>query len=199
MTRRRSKLEDRCSSCRVHKMYCYCNKLECFKNKTPVSIIMHFREQYLTTNTVNLAKIVLSNLQVIQRGKDPLIVENELKVSKSYTPLFLFPDEGAHTLDKKFMEKRKEEKFHLIIPDGSWRQAKKIKRREDSLDKIESVVLPAVEGGSRYKLRKQSRVEGLCTYEALAYALGVLESEDLQEQMLKQLDVMVECILKSRI
>lgn len=85
-------------------------------------------------------------------------------------PLFLFPDEEAVELSDDFPTG----KYQLIVPDGTWRQAKKFKRRIPEFKNIKTVKIPAGLH-SRYLLRRQGHEEGLSTFEAIARALGHID------------------------
>jgi len=70
---------------------------------------------------------------------------------------------------------------HLIVPDGTWSQARRIERRWFAGQGLPRVAL----GGpwpSVYGLRRKR--EGLCTFEAVALALGVLHDGSLAEALL---------------
>jgi DTW domain-containing protein YfiP len=160
---------------------------------------MHHREKHLTTNTAVLAKRVLTNCEVFERGlpEKPFNI-SELNILPDESLYFLFPSEDAITLDSDFVKNHVGLKIHLIVPDGSWRQAKKFHRREKSFSNITCVKLP--DGFlSQYKLRKEPRADGLCTYEAIASALLILEnSELLYDKLMETFNLMVSRFIKSR-
>lgn len=160
---------------------------------------MHHRERHLTSNTANLAKLVLPNCDVIMRGhpENPFTVES-LGLNSDELPLFLFPHEDAEFLTPEFVALHSDKKIHLIVPDGTWSQAVKCYRREAGLAGIKCVKLPAGAPG-RYRLRKSSDENRLSTYEAISRALGILEMNELvQIEMDKIFDVMVESVIRGR-
>jgi DTW domain-containing protein YfiP len=160
---------------------------------------MHHRERHLTSNTANLAKLVLPNCEILMRGhpETPFAVDS-LGLNDDELPLFLFPHEDAEFLTKEFVELHSDKKIHLIVPDGTWSQAVKCYRREAGLSEIKCVKLPAGEPG-RYRLRKSSDENRLSTYEAISRALGILEKDELvQVEMDKIFDVMVESVIRGR-
>jgi DTW domain-containing protein YfiP len=85
----------------------------------------------------------------------------------------------------------------LIVPDGSWAQTRRIVRREPALAGIPHVTL---RNGppSEYRLRLQPADGRLCTLEAIARTIGILESRDAQARLEELLRVMVERTLWSR-
>lgn len=198
MSKRRSDPEKKCPKCRIHKLLCFCSEITHIDNHHRVSIIMHHREDHLTTNTATLIQLVLNNSQIARRGlpEKPFKLE-DLNITSDETPLFLFPHEDAIELNQDFLEKNKDKKFHLIVPDGTWNQAKKVYRREPTLAHIPCVKLPPVPA-SQYYLRKTPRADGVCTFEAIMYAMGIIESKETERLMQKTFQIMVERFLKSR-
>ena len=67
----------------------------------------------------------------------------------------------------------------LVVPDGSWNQAKKVPYRESGLAGIPNVKL-AAGAPSSYRLRHSPHVQNLSTLEAIARALGVIEGREVQ-------------------
>jgi hypothetical protein len=72
---------------------------------------------------------------------------------------------------------------HLIVPDGTWAQARRIERRWFAAQGLPRVALwgpwPSV-----YGLRRGR--EGLCTFEAVAIALGLLHDRELAALLLER-------------
>jgi DTW domain-containing protein YfiP len=131
---------------------------------------MHHREKWLTSNTAYFANLCLDNTKVIQRGLPDDEANYKELMSLRSEPLFLFPDEDSEVLTENFPQGD----YHLIVPDGTWRQAKKFKRRIPEFKNIRTVKLPPSRP-SRYLLRRQATVGGLSTFEAISRALALLE------------------------
>lgn len=192
MSTRRETLDKRCSRCKIHLSLCFCNSFQKFPNLTPVSILMHFKELPLTSNTSSLVLENLSQCDIYLRGHPEKERNREIKLQEGKENVILFPDEKA--IDIREMQG---EKLHLIVPDGSWRQAKKFQRRDENLRSLPSVKIVA-NHQSQYRLRTQIHEYGLCTLEAIAYALGELEGEEVKNHLLHRLNIMNERVLISR-
>ena len=175
---------------------CFCDLIPRIENNTPVTIITHYREKRLSSNTVHLAKEVLEKCELIERGLVGRKVSDDLKLDDSYTYLYLYPDEDSVELNREFVDTL-EKPVHLIVPDGSWSQARKIKKREPLFTKMQSVKVPYL-GPSKYQLRRQKLKEGLATFEAIARALGILEGKSVQDKMEKIFSTKVNRVLISR-
>ena len=87
--------------------------------------------------------------------------------------------------------------LNIIVPDGNWRQAKSMLKRETVLANLPHVCLAGVEP-SRYRLRSHPDPEKLCTYEAVSRSLEVLESPGTREKLDYYFDVAVERALWTR-
>lgn len=183
MSQRRAGHVNRCANCRVNNHFCVCSHIKPFQIETKVSLIVHVSELKLTSNTAQFAhKMLPENAECVIRGKmnekfDPAPVLN-----KPGRTLFLYPHEDALELNDDFLAKYPGP-YHLIIPDGSWTQARKVRQREAGFSEIMAVKLPP---GilSEYGLRKAEHAEWVCTYEAMAHALGILESKEIPERLM---------------
>lgn len=186
MSKRRGPAEKRCPRCKINPSLCFCHLLTPIETKTHVLMIMHHREKHLTSNTASLAKELLpkSDLHLYGLPDDTGGMERVQKIIANKRCFFLYPDEQALDIAEIKLEDSKQS-LCLIVPDGTWRQAKKIKRRNSLFNDIPCIKLPAGKEGL-YQLRNQHKEEGLCTFEAIARALGVLEGKEgrlVQAQM----------------
>lgn len=196
MGSRKANRGHRCDKCRMKNTHCICEHLIGESNQTPVSILMHFRERITTTNTGRIAHFLLNNSEIHYRGliKNTLKEENILK--PGYIPLFLYPSENAVPLTPEFIQSLGQ-KIQLIVPDGSWRQAKRVARREAFLKNVTHVKLQDATPGIFF-LRRKIKDEGVSTLEAIARALGVIESQNIQTKLEQVFRVMVEKTLETR-
>ena len=162
---------------------------------------MHHRERYLTTNTARLARLCLPRCEIRLRGLGPNTLDlSDLIHEEGKVSLLLFPSEDAHVLSPEYLEKIKMP-IKLIVPDGSWRQASKVAKREAELKNIDRVTLPFIKL-SEYRLRREPKDEGLATFEAIARSIGIIEGPERGPKIQKLLEdvfrVMVSRTLKSR-
>lgn len=176
---------------------CICASIPALTIRTAVLIVIHHREARMPTNTGRLAHQCLVGSRLVLRGlkDDPAAL---LAPGDSFagTPLLLHPTDDAVALDEGF-QARIPPPYTLIVPDGSWRQAAKMGAREPTLAKLLRVKL-AAGAPSRYRLRKETKPGGLATIEAIARALGRLESPAVEEALESIFSLMVERTLRSR-
>lgn len=191
---RKANKGNRCTKCKMKDTHCICEHLVGINNLTPVSILMHHREAITTTNTGRIANFLLNNSAIHFRGLIDQQVQNI--IIPDHTPLYLYPSENAEILDKELVQKIKG-RIQLIVPDGSWRQARKVAYREPFLKNVQHVKLPDTSSGIFF-LRRKIKDEGVSTMEAIARALGIIESPELQLTLEKVFRIMVEKTLDTR-
>jgi DTW domain-containing protein YfiP len=158
--------------------------------QTRVIILMHTGEEVLPSNTARLAARALTNSEIRINGRKGDRLSLEGLVEEGRQSLLLFPSSHAAELTPAYVAGLKGP-FNLIVPDGKWRQCQKFARREPALAGIPHVKVPTARP-SEYKLRTQPNDRSLCTLEAIARAIGALESRDAQMQLEAVLRVMVE-------
>lgn len=186
----------RCPGCEIRKPLCFCSYIPRIALETRVIILMHTCEEVLTTNTARLAAKILTNSQVRIHGRRDERMSTDGLVEPGRTSLLLYPSPIAVELTPDFVSQIATP-INLIVPDANWRQTTKFVRHEPSLAGIPHVKL-ARGPLSEYRLRTQRDVQHLCTLEAIARAIGVLESMTAQESMETVLRVLVERTLWSR-
>lgn len=197
MSQRRAGHVNRCLNCRVNNHFCVCEHIKPFKIETNVSLIVHVRELKLTSNTAQFAeKMLPENAEIVIRGRMNDTFDSTPTLQREGRPLFLYPHEDALELNDEFKEKFPGP-YHLIIPDGNWQQARKVRQREEGFSTLQAVKLPAGIT-SEYGLRKALHPEWVCTYEAMAHAIGVLESKEITEKLLAFFRVWVKSTENAR-
>ncbi len=186
----------RCPGCEIRKPLCFCAMIPQLVLQTRVIILMHSCEEVLTTNTARLAAKALTNSEVRIHGRRDERMSSEGLVQPGRPSLLLYPSSRAVELTADFVS-HLSGPVNLIVPDASWRQTKKFVRREPGLVGIPHVRLPPGPL-SEYRLRAQRDDQNLCTLEAIARAVGILECRAVQARLETLLRVLVERTLWSR-
>ncbi len=188
---RRDNRAHRCQTCMMHMNLCICALVPRLETRTRLVLVIHRGEIRKPTNTGNLAAASLVNSEVHVRGNAG-VPEPPLVWAEGSEPLLLFPYEGeAEPLV------RTERPVTLIVPDGNWRQAFKVRARVPALRGVRCVTLPPGPPSS-YRLRSEAHPEGLATIEAIARAMGILEGPEIQAALEKVFRAMVERTLWAR-
>jgi DTW domain-containing protein YfiP len=164
--------------------------------QTRVIILMHTSEEVLPSNTARLAARSLANSEIRINGRIGDRLSATDLIEEGRQSLLLYPSHYASELTPEFVSTLKQP-INLIVPDGKWRQTLKFTRREAALVGIPHVKIPAGEP-SQYRLRAEPNESSLCTLEAIARALGLIESRTAQAQLETVLSVMVERTLQAR-
>src|SRR5262249_29707402 len=154
----------RCPACWLPVPLCVCADLPRIAVRTRVVVVMHRREAITSTNTGRLAARLLEGASVRVRGLRDAPPPEPLPEGRR---LALYPMEGARVLGPELAEG---EPVVLLVPDGSWPQARRMVRRDADLRDVPPVTLPAPPP-TRYGLRRRPREGTLCTLEAIARAL----------------------------
>jgi RluA family pseudouridine synthase len=193
----RSKRAARCSRCRLHLEHCACAALPRIEVRTRVALVMHYRERIKTTATGPLALACLANSSQHLHGLvDAPLDLTHLHEHGARRVLVLFPSEAARPLSR-VLRAEDERPITLVVPDGSWSQARRIPRRVQGLAHVEHVGLPPGPP-SAWGVRREPMEGGLATFEAIARALGVLEDGDVQARMEAAFARVVEVTLAAR-
>ena len=186
----------RCPGCEIRKPLCFCSLIPRIELRTRLIILMHTCEEVLTTNTARLAAKALTNSEVRIHGRRDERMATDDLIQNARTSLLLYPSPMAIELTPEFVSTI-ELPINLIVPDANWRQTAKFVRHDPSLSGITQVKLSRG-SPSEYRLRTQRDVQHLCTLEAIARAIGVLESVAAQSSLEQLLRVQVERTLWSR-
>lgn len=175
MSGRRAGNPNRCPECKVNALYCVCHLISPLSIKSNVSLIVHVRELKLTSNTAQFVqKLLPHNSEIFIRGRVNENFSASPIMKKEGRPVFLYPHDDAIELNQNFLSDYPGP-YNLIVPDGNWHQARRVKRREAEFDEVIAVKLP--QGiQTEYGLRRAPQPEWVSTYEAVAHALGVLEN-----------------------
>ena len=188
--------EHRCPGCEIRKPLCFCSLIPRITLQTRLIVLMHSSEEVLTSNSARLAVKALTNSEVRVHGRKDDRMSTVGLIEAGRQSLLLYPSLDAAELNPEFVSNLKGP-VNLIVPDSNWRQTQKFVRREPGLIGIQHVRLPEGQP-SEYRLRSQPNSKSLCTLEAIARAVGLLESLAAQERLEFLLRVMVERTLWCR-
>jgi len=177
----------------MHGSLCVCALIPRIETRARLVLVVHHFEFRKPSNTGRLATECLPNSTIIVRGH-PARPPAPLVWPEGTQPLLLYPHEDARPLAEVASAR---EPVTLVVPDGTWRQAFKVRARVPEIRALPCVRLPPGPT-SLYRLRSESHPEGLATLEAIARAFGILEGAHVQEAMERVFRVMVERTLWAR-
>ena len=181
---------ERCPACAQPPVLCVCALLVPLEHETPVRVLAHFKEVVRPSHSARLLPLVLKNAQVLVRGAQSGAEERGLEVPRD--ALLLFPEGEVEVLDPQRHRGRT-----LVVPDGSWPQARRAVRREPALAGLKRVALPPGPP-PRHRLREHPQADHLATFEAVARALVLLEGPHLEAPLNAAWDAFSAAVLRTR-
>ena len=177
-----------CSRCLRPEGHCLCPLIPSLDSRTRVLLLQHPSEVNHALNTARLAALGLRNAQLhVGEVFDDL---QALLNQPGYQARLLFPGEQAQPLTA-YSAQADSVPLLLVVPDGTWRKARKLLYVNPGLAALPRVTL-AEALPSRYRLRKAPGPGALSTVEAVVQALDVLEAPATFEALLRPFEALIE-------
>ena len=190
------KAKQRCSVCGASLTLCMCAEVPQLDLRTKVALVIHHRELSRSSNTGLLALQSLVNSELRIRGDSREALDLSDLLSPRYRTLLFYPSADALELDRELVC-RDSRPIQLIVPDGTWRQARKIHSRQPELKNIPRVKISTPNRGT-FQLRAQSRPERMATLQAIACALRIIEGDLVAARLMKLYHARVDRTLRAR-
>jgi DTW domain-containing protein YfiP len=171
-----------CAACRLRWEECVCDQAPHLRISTRLIVIIHSKEWRRTTNTGHFARLAIQGAEVRVHGS-PKRRMNVAGIEESASTLVLYPGRGACPLSPESIALLARP-LTLLVPDGNWNQAQHMMRRLPMLRQARPVCL----GGPSLDLQclRRNRCAGrMSTFEAIALALGILEGNQTEDDLLK--------------
>ncbi|MGZ0786961.1 tRNA-uridine aminocarboxypropyltransferase [Pseudomonas saponiphila] len=176
----------RCERCLRPEGHCLCPLIPRLPSRTRVLLLQHPSEVNHALNTARLAALGLSNAELVVGEVFEALPA--LLAQPGYRACLLFPADDAQPL-QAYAET--DEPLLLVVPDGTWRKARKLLHLNPLLAALPRVTLAAATP-SRYRLRKAPGPGALSTLEAIVQALQVLEAPTSFEPLLRPFEALIE-------
>lgn len=175
-----------CSQCCRPLAYCLCALVPRLDSRTRVLILQHPSEAGHALNTARLAALGLENAEL--RIGEHFADLADLLADPGYDARLLFPGDEAELPSQQRAEQRP---LLLVVPDGTWRKARKLLYCNPLLEHLPRLTLP--EGlESRYRLRKAPKVGALSTLEAITETLNRLEAPRRFDALLRPFEALID-------
>jgi DTW domain-containing protein YfiP len=192
--RGRTGASHRCGQCGLHLRLCLCAEAEPLELATRVVVVSSTRELSQPTNTGRLVPLALLGSEVRARGQELGCAGGGCDAAPERRTWLLFPAPDSREL---VPADAGGPPVTLVVPDGTWRAARRMAAREPALARLPRVRLP--DGPpSRYRLRSHPDPRCLATFEAVARALGILEGRAVGERLMRLFTLFVERTLFAR-
>lgn len=176
----------RCERCARPASHCLCALIPSLPSRTRVLVLQHPSEVGHALNTAGLAVLGLCNAEAagwraFRRGD----------LAGTGLPGLPAVSRRAGACAGRDGRRGRRRALLLVVPDGTWRKARKLLHLNPALAALPRVSL--AEGmASRYRLRKAPGEGALSTIEAIAAALDELEAPRTHEALLKPFDALIE-------
>lgn len=157
-----------CPNCLLAQAYCICRSHPVLSSAIDFCLLMDAREPAKASNTGRLIADCLASTRIFvwsRTAPDENFLE--LLGGDSLQPYLVFPGEYAaprQQIVTDFASEQAARRPLLIILDGTWVQARKMLRKSPYLQKLPVLSLVHA-GASRYRMRRSTCGEHLCTVE----------------------------------
>jgi len=189
----------RCERCRVPFSHCLCPWLPTIESDCGVCLLMHDIEPLKPSNTGWLIADVVRDTFAFtwqRMGVDPRLLA--LLADPQWQPLVIFPGEYAESRRVVEQVERENAKRPLfVLLDATWTEARKMFRKSPYLDGLPVLSLRP-EALSRYRLRRSTRSDHLCTAEVAALCLDLAGDSAAANTLDALLDVFTEHYLGAK-
>jgi len=168
--------------------HCLCALIPQLDSRTRILLLQHPSEASHALNTARLAALGLTNAELLvgELFADlPALLERP-----GHQACLLFPGEAALPLTD-FASRGNAQPLLLVVPDGTWRKARKLLHLNPLLATLPRIALPAGLR-SRYRLRKAPMPGALSTLEAVVFALNSLEAPDNFDALLTPFEALID-------
>lgn len=173
-----------------------CNSIPRIELNTRICLVVHHREVRRSSNTGLLALRALVNSEMRIRGETRDTLDLSDLVASHYRTFLFYPSDNAVELDRELVA-QDPAPIQLIVPDGTWRQARKLHYRHPELKNVQRVKI-STPNSSVFQLRAQHKPGRMATLQAIAQGLGVIEGNLVEAQLMKLYQAKVERTLIGR-
>jgi DTW domain-containing protein YfiP len=188
----------RCPRCRVPCGLCLCALRPTAATRAGFCLLMNGAETMKPSNTGWLVADVVPDTEAFVWSRtepDPRLLA--LLADPARRPYVVFPAEAAPQRAVATVETADDRPPLFVLLDGTWAQARRMFRASRCLDALPVLGLTE-DGGSRYRLRRTRRGEGLCTAEVAARCLRLAGEETAADALDGWLDAYVDLSMRLR-
>lgn len=185
-----------CGICAASRTSCLCDVVPRIELRTKVCLVIHHRELSRSSNTGLLALRALVNSEMRIRGEGREALDLKDLITLQYRTFLFYPSGDAAELDQALVM-QESKPIQLLVPDGTWRQARKIHSRHLELRNLPRVKI-SKPNNSTFQLRAQSRPERMATLQAIAQGLGIIEGDPVRAQLMKLYYAKIDRTLTAR-
>ena len=193
---RPAKLLARCVRCGAAEKRCICASTTSLMTTTKVVVVMHVFELKKPSNSARLLPVCLENAEVLVRGEKDRPMSTEVLEDPDRELWVLFPSDDSVAVTPELVAQA-QKPITLVVPDGTWPQARRIPNRVKPLKNAKRVRL-AEEAAATMRLRHHPDPLRMSTAEAVGRALTVIEGPEAGEHVLDTFHRFATKLLEAR-
>lgn len=190
----------RCHACALPPRWCVCDALPSVNTRLGVRVLIHHHEHRKPSSTGRLIgrAVVGSTVQIYKRGDSCCPAPEYLReaISSSRALWILHPD------GEPLLEEPRQHGFidapHVLLLDGTWRQAHEMLRAVDGVGRCVRLPEDATNAPSRYWLRDQPELSKRSTAEALIDVFEAMGDSSAAKELRLHFELRVYATLRSR-
>jgi DTW domain-containing protein YfiP len=138
------------------------------ETETRIVIVRHVAERFKSSNTAHFARLAMPACELLEYGV-PGAPFDETALPTDDGTFLLYPDD--HAQPASGVRPRR-----LVVLDGSWSQARRMRQRIGALRGLPLIALPPPDR-ARARMRRQHLPDGMSTLEAIASAIALFEGD----------------------
>ena len=169
-----------CPRCQRPLSLCLCDSIRPVPSRTRVLVLQHTQEARHALNTGRLAVLGLPNSELWVGETFPQLAATVATVPAAFVlfpgPEAVAPQPWDQSTNCSGLQGKADVSPLLIVPDGTWRKARKIVGANPVLHTLPRLCLTAG-APSRYRLRKTDEPNAVATIEAIVRTLSALEPD----------------------
>jgi DTW domain-containing protein YfiP len=176
-----------CPRCFLPHHLCLCADIPQLRVSCELVVVRHWYESWRITNTGRLLALAIEGCQLVDHGHR----EYRIQPGEIPTPpgtCLLYPLQGDEA--PRWSGGRPQ---RIIVPDGSWAQARRMVRRVPGLWALPRLELPPGPEPAR-RIRRSPNAAARCTIEAVATALALWEPPETAAALSSLYDRLAERI-----
>ncbi len=167
----------RCERCTLHRDLCVCAWLPRVTTPFQWLLVQHASDRIRPTNTGRLAAAMVENVEVLVFADRTVAFDAARLEDPARDYFLLFPSPEAEQLSADRLRENEGRALTLVVLDGTWRQAARMRRRVPQLRAMRCVRLPPA-APSSWAIRHAHDPERLCTIETVIRVIALSGRED---------------------
>lgn len=185
---------EHCAGCGLPNSFCCCKQITPQQSQLQVALLLHANEPQRPTSTSKIIQQVLPQTQtyIWQRKEPPSALIKQIEDEETDAWL-LFPADRPDLIPRSqnFTGANPDRKTLIIVPDGTWKEVRKIVRKSPWLDQLPLLAFdPQIP--SRYDLRRNPDADHLCTAETVVELMRLNGEMQCASELDRTVDLFIE-------